>query len=229
MPTTTIQESSHAAKELDDDGVCAPSDVLVHDPGSVRRKNAKGKNCCVSIAKKLEVVRFYESLPSSVRRREEVVMRRFPESLSASGQLGRWRSAATKSHWKHLPLDVAMKSKELPNWARRSLDIKTCKARDPGWFFPVELQIAYDQVLVSRVHGMTSGADARELLRSKNILIGLQSERERYNKRVDKTNEKIQEHNSELWSRWEKGEISIEEAEESHRMLLKKAHSPIYI
>ena len=76
---------------------------------------------------------------------------------------------------------------------------------------------------------MTGGRDTRELLRSKNILIGLQNERERYNKRVDKTNEKIEEHNSELMKRWEKGEISTEEAEERHQKLLKKAHSAIYI
>ena len=74
----------------------------------------KGKQGAVTLAKKMEVIQFWESLGDEVSAKERVTMLRFPESLTSSGMLGRWRTSAARQSWHLLPKFVVLKYKEVP-------------------------------------------------------------------------------------------------------------------
>ena len=53
-----------------------------------------GKRSTVTIAKKLKVLDFYESMSGGVCARGAVALAKFPETLRCKGQLARWRQAS---------------------------------------------------------------------------------------------------------------------------------------
>ena len=75
---------------------------------------APGKRTSVTIAKKLEIIEFYKSLPDTVSAKEWVTRLKYPESLTTSGMLGRWTKASKKFGWRYLPQEIAQKCKEAP-------------------------------------------------------------------------------------------------------------------
>ena len=73
----------------------------------------KGKRPTLTIARKLEVLDYYNSLPHEVTTKEAQCRARFPERLKAAGQLGRWRRAAEVGKWRSTTKAVQERYKEV--------------------------------------------------------------------------------------------------------------------
>jgi len=144
--------------------------------------------------------------------REALTMRAWPDRLKTQGQLGRWRRAAVTNGWYKLPIAIAKKVKETPNWMRFSLNIPSQKGRTESWFLPIKVQIAYDELLNSRVNGCTTQKQVKEVLRTSHVLEGMKDIIKEYNQRTAKTNDKLDKLNIATYEEWEKGKITDDEA-----------------
>ena len=162
----------------------------------------------------MQVVNFERKLPATCTAREQVTMNAFPESLTAQGMLGRWKRSAKLRCWHLVPVDIATRVKEIPNWLKSSLQLQGRKGKPEDHVLPMELMVEYDKVLNSRVNGLTKQSDIREALRRKNIVIGMSSLINRYNKRVALMNVKIDEKNTKLYNEWKEGNVNAQQAKD---------------
>ncbi len=198
--------------------ICDVQDPVPEDPvepiGLHNTALWRGKQPSLTISKKLEIIGFMEKLPLEVTSKERVTMTMFPESLRAQGTLGRWRKAAARDRWRQLPKEIASTSKEPPNWWRSCAGLALRKGHRLDRLIPMELQVDFDKVLVSRIHGLPSHAkqSINEALRPVNLVKGMNTLITRFNMRVRKSNEEISHLNKQTWTKYQKGKISGEEA-----------------
>ena len=83
------------------------------------------------------------SQDSSFTAKEVIIMKQYPESLTAKSMLGRWAKACIAGKWKVLPDQITKKYKEVPNFLRPLLQLP-CKGPSTGCQLPWELQQAFD-------------------------------------------------------------------------------------
>ena len=88
---------------------------------------------------------------------------------------------------------------------------------------PRELLVELDKLLAGRIYGLTRKGDINEQLAPLNVLKAMQSLKERYNKRVQITNEELWAVNHKTYQRWQRGEITAQEACCAFRKPLKEA------
>lgn len=203
-----------------------PVDVLC----SYERKQGKKKS--VPIWRKLEVVDYYEGLPASILQKEKATMAKFPETVKASGQVGRWQKAALKQNWRLLPIGFIEHAKESPNWVREGIpmplpaqvSLPPPKGRKGGVFMPEKILIQFDRVLAARIHAI-AGCPKKisEILRIKSVTDGLKSVAELYNARVDFLNKDIAKANAKVKLAFDNDEISANEALKQYIMEHPKA------
>lgn len=173
----------------------------------------KGKKTMMPIAKKMEIIKFWNAQP--VGKRDSNTRAAYPESVKCDGQVGRWIGASKKYGWAHMPQGVARKSAETRNWFRFS-DNQQAPLKGKQSHLPVEVLIDCDKVLLSRVRACTTFAELNEDLKRKSIWKLLKESTDRYNQRVERVNEERKKANEELQELWNKGSISPEEAKEAY-------------
>eukprot|EP00969_Alexandrium_andersonii_P349966 15432240-Alexandrium_andersonii.AAC.1 len=103
--------------------------------------------------------------------------------------LGRWQKRRAQDKWDELPRRLAESHKELPNHIRQTNNLPR-KGRSEDWCMPMDLQRAYDKILVSRVQGTDPEAPLNEPMRCKNIMRGMTAVINRWNEEVDEENTK---------------------------------------
>ena len=145
---------------------------------------------------------------------EAQTMAAFPASLKAQGQLGRWRRSSILHHWNYLPMSIAERAKEIPNWLKLSMHQEKQKGRTSSWFIPMPLQIQYDKVLNSRVNHCSSQQQIKEVLLTRHVMRGMQDVLDEYNQSQKVSNSKIDRKNTATYQAWEEGKITDDQAKD---------------
>ncbi len=96
--------------------------------------------------------------------------------------------------------------------------------KGPGAHFdlPEEVQLRFDQIMTSRIHGLGPNQKVNEVLRSRNFWKAMVNLRARYNARVEASNQKAREFLTEQHDRWKANEITREEFLEHFKLMKRK-------
>ena len=131
----------------------------------------RGKKECSPLKRKLEALDFLESIQGQVLDAQKTTMQMFPDCVSSTGQLSRWRKH--KKAWELCAPFLLKGAKEIPDTLKTAVmigqkDVVKLK-RDNTQKMPFAVWVELDRVLQSRVYSAENKKKVHELLRSRNL------------------------------------------------------------
>ena len=142
------------------------------------------------------VLEYHSKLSPAISDREAQTMRHFaklnPPVVFSQGSIGRWKNNSRDQHWDWLEPKIKLEQKEVPNYLRECFkefdESVKMKSGLEKTNLPEHVLLEYDIFLTSLYNKGTT-KKRRDLLKTRNIMAGLRSARDDYNKAVTAHNQ----------------------------------------